>query len=363
MPQPEQVQNSEAVQMHEMAKQLAEQGRDEDAIICLFRALTLAPDYALARLHLGEILLRRGEYLPGWKEFEWGSRLGLTRTKMRIQAPQWNGMNLARSTLMLLGLQGYGDVIQFARYIPLASRRCKNISIGCSAELKPVIATIEGADNLFTNVEDAPPFAMYASMTSLPYIFGTTPETIPSPQAYIKADAAKLHIWRERLKNEYGCAPEAVKVGIVWAGRTTHGSDARRSMGLAQMEPLLNTPGIKFVALQKMVDDSDRSLCRARGISVADDYLHDFSDTAALVEALDLVITVDTSVAHLAGALGKPVWILLHKIPDWRWMMDREDSLWYASARLFRQKDALDWTEPIGRACEALARFQPSSKP
>lgn len=347
------IDNPEAAQCFRIAQALSNVGRDDDAISHVFRAIALEPELAMARLLLGEILLRRGEYRAGWLEYEFGSRWAMVGP-VAIRAPQWNGMRLGPGTLLLVGSQGFGDVIQFARFIPLAAERCGQVVVGCGAEVASLLAAMPGVAQVFTTWDKAPPFAAYSPLTSLPNLFGTEVGTIPAAGGYLAADPVRAAVWRERLG--LPTRDGRRQIGIVWAGRPAHPNDRRRSMTLDDLSPLLDLPGVRCVAIQQAASDGDRAALEARGHVAVGRELSDFADTAALIEALDLVVTVDTSVAHLAGALGKPVWILLPFIPDWRWLTRRSDSPWYASARLFRQEAHGDWATPVSRVVHELER-------
>ena len=195
--------NPEALNLKKLAENFIEAGRDDDAIACLHRAITIEPDYAYAHLNLGEVLLRRGEYLPGWKEFEWGSRMGLP-SAIRIQAPQWNGMRLKHGHVILIGSQGYGDVVQFARYVPLVAARCSKVFIGCSPEMQSLMRGVKGVSDVFTHWKEAPPFAAFAPLTSLPGIFATTPQTIPASVPYLAPAGDCVAAWRARARRPDG---------------------------------------------------------------------------------------------------------------------------------------------------------------
>ena len=352
--------NPQALHLKKLAENFIEAGRDDDAITCLYRAITIEPDYAYAHLNLGEILLRRGEYLPGWSEFEWGSRMGLP-AGIRIQAPQWNGMRLKHGHVILIGSQGYGDVVQFARYVPMVAALCSKVFVGCSPEMQSLMRGMDGVSGVFTHWKEAPPFAAFTPMTSLPRIFATTPQTIPAAVPYLAPPADLVEIWRARLEGKIGNDARVPKVGIAWAGRTDPPHDARRSTRLADWAPVLAAGGARFISLQKPLPEQDREMFRASGIVDFGADLTDFAQTAAVIANLDLVITVDTAVAHLAGAMGKPTFILLKQRADWRWGEDSSDSAWYPTARLFRQSRAGEWSDIFATIAGAVAeRFQTS---
>jgi ADP-heptose:LPS heptosyltransferase len=267
----------------------------------------------------------------------------------------WNGMRIPSGRLLLVGDQGYGDTIQFARYIPMAAERCQELVLGCSAEMAPLLTNIPGVSQYCHRWTDVPGHAAHCRLSSLPYLFRTQPDTIPARVPYMMADPARIAHWRERL--DATLPPGVKRIGLAWSGRPTHPNDRRRSMPLGRLAKLADAGPAAFVSLQKPIPSRDlETMARFPGMTDLADDLTDFGETAALMENLDLVVTVDTSMGHLAGALNKPVWILIPKAADWRWMLDREDSPWYPSVRLFRQQSPGDWDGPLDRLRSALTR-------
>jgi Tfp pilus assembly protein PilF len=335
----------------------------EEATTCLLHALALVPDYAPARLELGHLLLRQGEFKAGWLEYEWRFRLDHTRDALpRINAPQWNGMRLPNGRILLIGDQGYGDTIQFARYIPWVRQRVKEVVLGCCQELLPLISQLPGIDGSFVRWEDIPGFSVYSPLSSLPNVFGTELETIPAASIpYLKADPQKVARWSERIRAAVGDG--VLKVGVAWAGRPSHPNDRARTLRWSQLLPLTRIPGVALIALQKEIPAVDRAEFPG-GLGALDlsAELGDFADTAAVIETCDLVVTIDSSAAHLAGALAKPVWVMLPWLPDWRWLLDRDDSPWYPTLRLFRQPSRGDWTSTIARVAQELAALRGASR-
>ncbi len=328
----------------------------ERAMACLLRALGLKHDHADGHLAMAQHLLSQGDFDPGWMEYEWRNQTEAGKATMpSMTSAAWNGMRIPTGRLLLVGDQGYGDTIQFARYIPMAAERCQEVIVGCSAEMAPLLATIPGVSQYCHRWTDVPGHAAHCRLSSLPYLFRTQPDTIPQQFPYLKVDPARVAHWRERLNAML--PPGLKRVGLAWTGRPTHPNDRRRSMALAQLAPLAGAGPVAFVSLQKPMPARDLpAMSMFPGmVNLADD-LTDFGETAAAMENLDLVITVDTSMGHLAGALGKPVWILIPKAADWRWMLDREDSPWYPTARLFRQPKPGVWDEPLGRLRTALSQ-------
>jgi hypothetical protein len=223
------------------------------------------------------------------------------------------------------------------------TQRVGEVVLGCCQELLPLISQLPGIHSSFVRWEDIPGFSMFCPLSSLPHVFGTELETIPASTPYLKADPEKVAAWSQRIRTAIGDG--ALKVGIAWAGRTTHPNDRARTLRWSQLLPLTRIPGVALVALQKEIPAVDRAEFPG-GLGALDlsAELGDFGDTAAVIEACDLVVTVDSSAAHLAGALGRPAWVMLPWVPDWRWLLDREDTPWYPTLRLFRQPSRGDWT-------------------
>lgn len=327
------------------------------AVACLLRTLGLKHDHADGHLAMAQNLLAMGEWDAGWMEYEWRNLTEAGKATMpAMTSAPWNGMRIPNGRLLLVGDQGYGDTIQFARYIPMAAERCQELIIGCSAEMGPLLENIPGVSQYCHRWTDVPGHAAHCRLSSLPYLFRTQLETIPNKTPYLKANPVRISHWRERLD---ATLPRGLKrIGLAWTGRPTHPNDRRRSMPLSQLLPLAEVGSAAFVSLQKPMPDRDRDvLSRFNGMVDLSNELTDFGETAALIENLDLVVTVDTSMGHLSGALGKPVWILIPKAADWRWMLDREDSPWYPTARLFRQTRPGAWEEPLSRLRAALSEY------
>ena len=334
-------------------------GRLDDAIASLQRAQALHPD---DRTHLFNESLARlaaGDYAAGWQRYEARWATPLHPARRAFAQPQWHGEDLpADCTILLHAEQGYGDTLQFCRYVPLVARRAR-VVLEVSAPLRRLMASLPGNPSIITEGEPLPHFDLHCPLLSLPLAFGTTLATIPAETPYLQADREPTAAWRERL-----AALPGVKVGLVWAGdsgRTLSDAisrDRRRSIPLSRLVPLGAVSGISFISLQKG-SAAMQAAEPPQGLLLHDwtEALHDFADTAALVEVLDLVVSVDTAVAHLAGALGKPVWVLNRYDACWRWLRDRTDSPWYPTARLFRQTTHGDWDKPINDAAAALAAF------
>jgi tetratricopeptide (TPR) repeat protein len=340
----------------------------DDAIRYAETVLKLAPDMPGAHFGIAEACLLTGNLERGWEEYEWRFKLGNTAPLMpQTDRPQWDGRKLsADQTLLLVADQGYGDVIQFSRYIPWAALLCPAISVACSRELHPAIRQFTAVGTLFAHWDDKPGFAAWLPLSSLPRLAGTRVDTIPADIPYLRADPAKAAEWAACLSAL--SPPGYYKVGIVWAGRPTHTNDDNRSTSLATFAPLADLSGVTLFSLQKGETQAQigNYWGRAPLINLGPE-IRDFGDTMAIVESLDLVVTVDTSVAHLAGAMGKPVWIMLPYAPDWRWLLHRDDSPWYPTARLFRQSATRDWQSVVamiaGEIARAMPHFRPDSPP
>ena len=289
-------------------------------------------------------LLQLGEYAEGWAEAEWRWQTEQF-TAFNPPQPRWQGGDIRRQNLLVHTEQGAGDAIQFIRYMPLLAKKCQKLILVAPAHLVPIFETVEGID-LIDTAGDIPlkSFDTYIPLMSLPYIFGTTLDNIPNSFPYIKAPSEN----KEELINFIASKhqPNSKKVGIVWAGNPTHSNDHNRSCKLEDMLPLLELPDITFYSLQVGDRAKDiNQLSPELKAKVADltPYLKDYGDTAVAIEQLDLVISVDTSVAHLAGALSRPVWTALCYNPDWRWLIEGDDTPWYPSMKLFRQPQPQDW--------------------
>lgn len=329
----------------------------ERAIACLLRALGVNAEHADAHLAMAQNLLALGDMASGWIEYEWRNLTEAGRGQLpKITSAPWNGMRIPAGRILLVGDQGYGDTIQFARYIPLVADRCQEVILGCSVEMLSLLKRIPGIAHAHHRWNEIPGHAAYCRLSSLPYLFQTNMSSIPSDVPYLRADPERLRSWAERL----GAQPAdgTKRIGLAWSGRPTHPNDRRRSMPLDRLAPLASIDRCVFVSLQKPFPERDiATMGRFPGLIDLSDSLTDFEETAALIANLDLVITVDTSVGHLCGALGKPVWIMLSKASDWRWLIDRSDSPWYPSVRLFRQSTSGDWTPVISEVARALSSY------
>jgi tetratricopeptide (TPR) repeat protein len=335
--------------------------RFDEALASYDRALAVQPDFADARHNEALCRLLVGDFGRGWEQYEarWETAQ-LAAMKRNFPQPRWRGSHdLAGKTILLHAEQGLGDTIQFCRYVPCVAERGGRVVLEVQRPLHVLMRTLAGAAQIVSTGDPLPDFDVHCPLLSLPLAFGTDIETIPSATPYLYAPSSAVMDWERRLGAKRG-----PRIGLAWAGNPGHKNDQNRSIGLGPFMPLLDIDAT-FVSLQKDVRAADAAVLNGRRDLVHfGDALANFSDTAALMSTLDLVISVDTSVAHLAGALGKPVWVLLPFVPDWRWLLDRETSPWYPTARLFRQDGTRTWDTAIARVHEALGDFvqQPAGK-
>ena len=327
------------------------------AIASYRKAIAAQPDHIQAHVNLGINLLLTGEFAEGWTEFEWRLRTDGARREFGDE-PRWAGEPMLGQVLLLRAEQGMGDTIQFCRYVTLAAARSgAEVVLEVQAPLRRLLADLPGVARAITIGEAVPRFDRWCPLASLPMVFGTTLATIPCAVPYLFVDPARVAAWRKRLSARGG-----VVVGLVWAGNPALGLmdqvDRRRSIALAQLAPLAGVGGVSFVSLQKGAAAAQAAAPPA-GMRLADwtEELADFADTAALTTALDLVISVDTAVAHLAGALARPVWLLNRFDPDWRWLLGRNDSPWYPTLRQFRQPGYGEWDGVVAALRDALHEF------
>ena len=337
-----------------LALALMEQGQPEKAERVLRQALAHRPGYPEARVNLALALLTLGKMEEGWAAYEsrWAVE-AMGGPAPDLPQPRWTGQTLNGETVLLYAEQGFGDVLQFCRYAPMVAAAGGRVVLVVPKALRRVMATLDGVDRVLTEEDDClPAFDYHCPLLSLPFAFDTRMDSIPGPLAYLAGDPAP---WADVLAGMPG-----LKIGLVWAGKSrTHqphavAIDQRRSMRLADMAPLLDVPGCSFVSLQLGPPAARNAGSRLRDVS---ERLTDWADTAGLIAGLDMVIAVDTAVAHLAGALGKPVWMLNRFDSCWRWFRQREDTPWYPSMRLFRQASRGDWAEVIHRTAETLAEY------
>jgi len=329
--------------------------RPEDALASYAQALALDPEDAQAHWNQALARLSLGDYERGWKEYEWRWRnpaLGMPAREAR--RPLWLGAeDLRGKTVLLHAEQGYGDAIQMVRYAPLVAARGARVVLACAQRLCALFATVPGVGSVLAPEQVVPEFDFHVPLMSLPLAFRTTLDTVPAQVPYVCAAQGKSAAWKQRLA-EHG---PGLKVGLAWSGNPSFGAARIKACPVDLFARLLSVPGCTFVSLQTGAAAAEAArLAGANGLAVnAGRELGGFDDTAALVVALDLVISIDTAVAHLAGALGRPVWIMLPYAADWRWLTRREDSPWYPTARLYRQPRPGDWESVLDRVAAALA--------
>jgi TPR repeat/Glycosyltransferase family 9 (heptosyltransferase)/Tetratricopeptide repeat len=336
---------------------LRAQQRMDEAVASYRQAIGLHPDYAEAHSNLGMALLARGDMAAGWEEYEWRWKTPHTiKARRDFAQPQWRGEPAEGRTLLIHAEQGLGDTLQFCRYAPLAAAAGLRVILEVPRPLVRLVRGLRGVDRVVVRGEALPAFDLHCPMLSMPLALGTTVETIPGAVPYLHADAAQAAAWQARLGAMANPGP---RIGLVWAGSSRSHSptgaalDRRRSIAADRLAPLFEQPGPHFFSLQK---DGPPAPAHFPLTDVMHE-MGDFADTAALVANLDLMISVDTSVAHLAAALGKPVWLLDRFDPCWRWLIGRRDSPWYPTLRLYRQPHPGDWDSVLAEVARDLHGF------
>jgi tetratricopeptide (TPR) repeat protein len=336
---------------------LRELARYDEALASYDRALALQSQHVMAHCNAAALRLLTGDFERGWAHYEWRwLKKSVAQSKRNFPQPAWRGRQpISGKTILIHSEQGLGDTIQFSRYVSLVEACGAQAIFEVQKPLQALMVASLGAKQVVGKGDSLPEFDLHCPLLSLPLLFGTQLQTIPSATAYLRAPLDHLTAWQSRLD-----VKPRPRIGLVWSGNPGHERDRERSIGLRSLLPVMDALGARavFVSLQKDVRGEDTILLKDRA-DIVDytDALEDFSDTAALVSQLDLVISVDTSVAHLAAALGKPVWLLLTYFPDWRWLLDRDDSPWYPTARLFRQSKPGAWDEVVVRVRQALLEF------
>jgi Flp pilus assembly protein TadD len=326
----------------------------DQAIAAARRSLALNPNQPSAHFELAEGLLATGQFEEGWREYEY--RFDLPNAPPLLpknDKPLWDGQPMPDGTLMLIGDQGFGDTIQFCRYIREVAKIAPNLIVACSAEMKPVVMQQPGITHYFDRWEHMPAFDAYCPLSGLPRLFGTDLSNIPAPIPYIQADPAKAERWRKRIE---ALVPKGYRrLGLVWAGRPTHGNDFNRSMTLGTLAPLAALDKVALLSLQMGPAQAEigRYFGRSPLINLGAE-IEDFTDTMAILANLDRLVAVDTGVAHLAGAMGKPVSILTPYAPDWRWLLDRTDTPWYPTVTLHRQDRPGQWHAAIAKMIDTV---------
>jgi len=329
--------------------------RHAEAILTYEKALVVRPGYADAELNIGLCQLRAGNWRAGWQGYEARQRLPLwSQVRLDFKAPPWDGrFDISGKRVLVVSEQGFGDTIQFSRLVRLVAQRGATVILGVQTPLRRLISGLAGASEVVADDEPTPPYDLYVLLMSLPALLDLGQEAAVADSPYLQADPAAVAAWQDRLAPLPG-----LKIGLAWAGdprphdRSAFLADGRRSITLARLAPLLAMPGATFVSLQKGPEAS-----QAVGLPIVDwtPELNDFADTAALIQALDLVISVDTAVVHVAGALGRPVWVLNRFDRCWRWMWDRTDTPWYPTMRLFTQTTPGQWDDVVAAVLQAAS--------
>ncbi len=333
-------------------------GMGQAAIEASGRAIDLRPDDPMLHYNHAMLLLLAGDLKAGFREFEW--RLSHPATRFRpgsFDVPRWRGEPRDGRTLLIHAEQGLGDTLHFARFVPAAATTGGPVVLQVQPLLTELLRdSLRDCQDVtvISRGERKPPFDLHVPLMSLPYVLGTTIETIPEEVPYLKVTTARVAEWRQRLAKYSG-----LKVGVVWAGNPGHLQDRTRSLSAETVLPRLLISGVQLFSLQKDPRTDDRPVLEQLKDTVVDlgPFLTNFTETAAAASVLDLVITVDTAAAHLAGALGKPTWLLLPYAPDWRWLHERIDTPWYPTARLFRQPRPSDWASVLNRLPGELERL------
>ncbi len=317
-------------------------------------AILMQPDHAGAHFALAETLLLQGQWAEGWEEYEWRFRSNPGQPPMPPTGrPQWQGEPSTGGTLLVVADQGFGDVIQFARYLPWLRERWPDLVVGCSRETEPLLRQIMPGLATFQEWAHCPPFDAHITLSGLPRLHATRPESVPQPAPYLFADRERVVHWGHRLDQLVPSGHR--RVGIVWAGRAAHNNDRNRSTTLKTFAPLAALPRTTLVSLQRGAPSTQAAdyFGRAPLINLGQE-IWNYTDTMAVMEHLDLIVSVDTSVAHLAGAMGRPTWIMLPHAPDWRWLMNRNDTPWYKSIRLFRQTNERIYAPILQKIAETI---------
>jgi tetratricopeptide (TPR) repeat protein len=341
-----------------LAFALRKVGEVDEAFAASERAIALEPDYAQARCNHGHYLLLNGDLKNGFAEHRWERKCkNPSHHYPKFSQPEWQGEAFSGRTLLLFAEYGIGDALQFVRYLPMVAALGGSIVLQVQQELVPLMPAMPGL-TVVARGQPLPPFDLQLPLMDLPCVFGTTLDTLPGGIPYLHPDPAKVVRWRRALDEMTSGDTTSLKVGVVWAGNPRHKGDRYRSLPAETVLPRLVMPGVRLYSLQKEARPEDAPVLARLGADIIDltPALGSFADTAAAVTALDLVVTVDTSVAHLTGALGRPVWVLLPHSLDWRWLRDREDSPWYPTMRLFRQHKPQAWDGVLARLPAELAR-------
>ncbi len=328
----------------------------EEAIAVSDQALALDAEFPEAHFEKAEALLLAGRLTEGWESYEWRFKLKQAEGMLpKTGKPQWNGEALEAGKLLIVADQGFGDCIQFARLIPWVAARAPAPILACSHDLVPILRQIPGPARIVTSWDHAGEYECYIPLSGVPRLAGITAENIPDRGPYLAAKPEQIAFWREKLDRL--AAPGKRRIALVWAGRPTHKNDRKRTLKLAQFAPLFAIPGITLITVQK-----GEQIAQAGGYYGAAPLLNlgpeidDFTDTMAILKNVERLVTIDTSVAHIAGAIGVPTALVLPYAPDWRWLLNRDDTPWYSSVKLYRQERPYDWSGVMERVAKDLGR-------
>jgi len=341
--------------VHNLGSTYQAQGNYAEAVQCYERAIQLAPQFAEAHKNLSQLRLLLEDFSAGWDEYEWRWQTGEMHLPTFSQ-PVWIGESLRGKTILLHAEQGLGDTLQFIRYARVVQERGAETVVLCPPRLVPLLSHTPGIDRLCGEVKDLPPFDYHIPLLSLPRQFQTTIDSIPASGAYLFAAPELVQHWRDRLDTN-----AALRIGVNWRGRSGERDFQLRDLPLAALAELAKVPGVELISLQR--GEGREELLESAYLNAIIDLGEDvdtkngaFMDTAAIMYAVDLVITSDTAVAHLAGGLGVPVWVGLPFVPNWRWFLNRDTSPWYPTMRLFRQSKVNDWSGVFAEMAETLAQ-------
>jgi len=316
------------------------------------------PQFAAAHMELAHALLIEGKWRAGWDQYEWRYQQASTKNMFpKFKMPHWDGFNNL-DHILLIADQGYGDCFQFSRYIPLVAEKCKKVTLMRSEPLGRILDSVPGVSVGISKWENTPLTSAYCTLSGLPRLFETRPESIPNCSNLLKPSEESIKTWKKRIQTTKN--KNKLKVGLTWSGRVEFENNYLRALSFKNLENLLEIENIEFYSLQ--VGAPSKEIADKNIIDLSKE-LTDFSETAAAMEALDLIITTDTSVAHLAGTLGKPTWILLNYSPDWRWGSEGSQSAWYPSARLIRQDKDRDWDSVINQCSTMLKEITRAKSP
>jgi tetratricopeptide (TPR) repeat protein len=348
--------------INNMGTAMEEIGQRDRAMQCYQQAHALTPKAVSPPWNIALLQLLQGDYIHGWRGYE-------NRWRQKKQSKTWRAFNqpmlsnvaqMKGSRILLHAEQGFGDAIQFCRYATMVAEQGATVYLECPPKLSRLFSTLKEVKKVIPRGEELPEFDLHCPLMSLPMVFGTEIKTVPGTVSYLSADPADVLRWQKQFADQ----PDAYRVGLVWAGQSTHQKDRHRSLSLHSFAGLSLLPGVRFYSLQ-VGDSAGQAKSPPQGMELVDwtSGLNDFADTAAMISQLDLVISVDTAVCHLAGALGKPVWVLVAFQPDWRWLLDRDDSPWYPTAKLFRQPSPQDWGPPLSKIAAELAAILSDEDP